>query len=116
MGYFYSELRRRRVLATLSIYVIAVWLIIQVADVLFPGLNIAEENIRFLLYAAIACLPIAIVVGWKYDITPRGIKVTPPASRTGDDGSLPLARADHVLLAFLSLATISIIVGFGGAT
>jgi len=113
LGHFYSELRRRRVLATLSIQVIAAWLIIQVTDALFPGWNIAEENIRFLLYATIACFPIAFVFGWKYDITPRGIKVTLPASRMGDDGGLPPARSGHVLLSFLSLATISIFVGFG---
>ncbi len=114
MGHFYSELRRRRVLATLSIYVIVAWLMIQVADVLFPGWNIAEENIRFLLYAAIACFPIAFVVGWKYDITPRGIKVTPPASSTADDGSLPLASADMYCFRFCRLQPSALLWGLLG--
>ena len=109
---FYSELRRRRVFATISIYVVAAWLLIQVADVLFPGWNIAEENIRYLFYISIGCFPIAFIIGWKYDITPRGIKRTPPASQSPTDVSLPLNRADHLLLSFLSIVFISIVVGF----
>jgi len=112
MANFYSELRRRRVFATVSIYIVAAWLLIQIADVLFPGWHIAEENIRYLVYAAIACFPIAIIIGWKYDITTHGIKRTPPSSQVPDDVSLPLSWADHVLLWFLSLTTISIVAGF----
>lgn len=65
MAGFYSELRRRRVFATVSIYLVAAWLFIQVSDVLFPGWNIAEENIRYLLYAAIAAIRAAVSVGWR---------------------------------------------------
>jgi len=114
MANIYSELRRRRVFATVSIYIVAAWLLIQVADVLFPGWNIAEENIRYLVYAAVACFPIACIVGWKYDITTHGIRRTPPASQVPDETSLPLNRADHAILSFLSLATITIVVGFSG--
>jgi len=113
MANFYSELRRRRVFSTISIYVVAAWLLIQIADVLFPGWNIAEENIRYLLYAAIACFPIAFVVGWKYDITKHGIKRTPSASQVPDDVSLPLKKADHLLLTLLTIATVCIIGGVG---
>ena len=54
MGHFFAELKRRRVLPALTIYVVAAWLLIQIADVLFPGAGIPEENIRFVLGAAMA--------------------------------------------------------------
>ncbi|MCP4047249.1 MAG: tetratricopeptide repeat protein, partial [Gammaproteobacteria bacterium] len=113
MAGFYHELRRRRVFGTISIYVVGAWLLIQVADVLFPGWNIAEENIRYLVYMAIGCFPVAFVVGWKYDITTHGIKRTPPSTKVSEEISLSLNKADHLLLAFLAIATISIVVGFG---
>jgi len=113
MASLYSELRRRRVFATVSIYLVSAWLIIQVADVLFPGWNIPEDNIRYLVYAAIACFPIAIALGWKYNITAHGIKRTPLASHISDETSLPLTGTDHALLSFLLLAAISIVAGFG---
>ena len=37
MGNFFVEIRRRRVFLTISIYVVAAWLLMQIADVLFPG-------------------------------------------------------------------------------
>ena len=56
-----DEFRRRGVLRVAALYVIAAWLIIQVADVFFPAWNIPETALRYLLVAAIVGFPIAIV-------------------------------------------------------
>ena len=114
MGHLFAELRRRRVLPTVSIYVVAAWLLIQIADVLFPGAGIPEENIRYVLFTAIACFPIACIVGWKYDITTRGIKRTATSEQEAHgEADLSLCKADHALLTVLSLLTLSIVAGFG---
>jgi len=113
MGGFYSELRRCHVFAAVSIYVVAAWLLIQVADMLIPGWNIAEENIRYLVYAAVACFPIAFIVGWEYDVTTHGINRTPSSSEAPQDVGLPLEKSDHLILTLLTVATIGILVGFG---
>ena len=114
MGHFFAELKRRRVLPTVSIYVVAAWLLIQIADVLFPGAGIPEENIRYVLFTAIACFPIACIVGWKYDITMRGIKRTATSEHEAHgEADLSLNKADHAILTVLSLVTISIVAGFG---
>jgi TolB-like protein len=114
VGKFFAELKRRRVPLAISIYVVSAWLLMQIADVLFPGWGIREENIRFLFYAAVACFPIAFIIGWKYDITLHGIERTPSLEdEAKGDADLSLGRVDHAILAILSLAVVGILVGFG---
>ncbi len=68
-----DELRRRGVLRVAALYVIAAWLIIQVADVFFPAWGIPDAALRYLLIAAFLGFPIALLFGWMYDITMAGI-------------------------------------------
>ena len=49
---FVKELRRRRVLTTAGLYVVGAWLVMQAADVFFPGWGIPDTGINVLLIAA----------------------------------------------------------------
>ena len=64
----WQEMRRRRVYRTAGLYIVGSWLIIQVADIFFPAWSIPETAIRYLIIAAAACFPIALLFGWRYDI------------------------------------------------
>ena len=95
-----NELRRRRVLPTLALYVVGAWGLVQVSDVLFGALGLPDAAVRYLLVAAIICFPIAIVFTWFFDITPKGLKRTGPAGADGD-AVAPLRALDYLLLAAL---------------
>lgn len=97
---FGSELKRRRVWRTAALYAAAAFVGIQVADLAFPGLGIPEQAIRFVWIGAIAGLGIALLFGWRYQMTPRGIVRTPPRSAESDAG-LPLGRPDFLILGAL---------------
>jgi TolB-like protein/lipopolysaccharide biosynthesis regulator YciM len=103
---FFGELRRRGVFRVAAVYIIAAWLVIQVADVFFPAWNVPEVALRYLLTAAILGFPIALVFGWLYDITPEGIQRTPDADVA--DQPSELRRADYVTLAILGIAALLI--------
>lgn len=98
-----QELRRRRVFRVAGLYVVGVWLLMQAADILFPGWGIPDAAIRYLLWAGLAGFPVALAFGWVFDITPEGIRRTQPAGSEEELlRSLPLRRADYlILLAFL---------------
>jgi TolB-like protein/Tfp pilus assembly protein PilF len=98
-----KELRRRRVFRVAGLYVVSVWLLMQAADILFPGWGIPDAAIRYLLWAGLAGFPVALAFGWVFDITPEGIRRTqPPGSEEELLRSLPLRRADYLILsAFL---------------
>ena len=99
-----DEFRRRGVLRVAALYVIAAWLLIQVADVFFPAWNIPDTALRYLLVAAILGFPIAIVFSWMYDITAAGIARTPVAGVEADAPTASLRRSDHLTLAVIAIA------------
>ena len=68
-----SELRRRRVFRTAVLYIIAAWVIVQVASELFPGWNIPEAAIRYVWYGVAIGFPLALIFGWYYNITSAGV-------------------------------------------
>lgn len=95
------ELRRRRVFRTAALYIVGIWLVLQVADVVFPALDISERGIRYILIAAVLGFPAALVFGWLFDIGAHGIRRTAPAGADESAQAMPLRRADYVILVAL---------------
>ena len=81
----FAELRRRRVLRTLAAYVVAGWVVLQVADVTFEPLGLPHWVQRGLIIAVIAGILPTAVLAWVYDLTRRGLVRTPPADDAARD-------------------------------
>jgi TolB-like protein len=93
------ELRRRRVFRVAGLYVVGVWLLMQAANILFPGWGIPDAAIRNLFWAGVVGFPVALVFGWIFEITPEGIRRTQPAASPAEvAASMPLRRADYLIL------------------
>ena len=71
------ELRRRHVFRVAGIYIVAAWVAVQVADTAFPGLGVPDVAIRYVWFGVLLGFPLALVFGWRYDITAQGIIRTP---------------------------------------
>jgi TolB-like protein/Flp pilus assembly protein TadD len=104
-----DELRRRRVFGTVALYIVAAWVVIQVAAELFPGLDIPGRAIRYVWLAAVLCFPIAILFAWRYQLTSDGIVRTPPASAGAVASNVRLAGRDYAMLAGLALLIVVIL-------
>jgi hypothetical protein len=109
---FFDELRRRRVFGMTAIYIVAAWVTVQVAAEAFPALNIPEEAIRYVWFAALIGFPFAVLFSWRYDITTSGIRRTLAAHQAAADSG-PLTRMDYGLLAALGLIMLAIVLGVG---
>lgn len=98
-----KELRRRRVFRVAGLYVVGVWLLMQAANILFPGWGIPDAAIRYLFWAGLLGFPVALAFGWVFDISAAGIRRTQPVGSEEELlRSLPLRPADYVILtAFL---------------
>lgn len=104
------DLRRRHVFRVAGIYMVAAWVVLQVADLGFESFGIPAESMRFVWLALIACFPLAIVWGWRYDITAQGIVRTPPA--TGDEEvDLTLQKSDFAIITALAAVFVFVFAG-----
>ena len=78
-----EELKRRRVFRVTAAYVVAAFVVLQGADLVFPALLLPEWSLRLLVVAAIAGLPVAVGLGWAFDLTTEGVVRTDDAARLG---------------------------------
>jgi adenylate cyclase len=107
-----GELRRRRVLRLVGVYVFGVWLILQVSDVVLDIIGAPEGALRMVAVVLAVGFPLAIVIAWIYDLTPAGVVRT----RTAGAGAAADGKVDrHPLwwlwIGFLALlASLAVIV------
>jgi TolB-like protein len=103
-----QELRRRKVFRLAALYVVGAWVVLQVADLAFESWEIASSALRYIWLGAIFGFPIALVFGWRYDITSHGL-VRTPAADAGTQIDLSLRRSDYMILALLIVVAIGVI-------
>lgn len=94
---FFAELRRRGVFGTTAIYVVAAWVLVQVASEVLPAFNIPEFAIRYVWIGVAAGFPLALIIGWMYDISSGGIYRT-SKTESDDVTGIPLQRFDFLVL------------------
>ena len=109
LGQFVREMRRRRVFRTAGFYVVGAWVLVQVIALAFQSFGIPDAALQYVWLAGIAGFPLALILGWRYDITPQGIVRTPPADAT-EAKDLSLRKTDYIVLVAL-MAVAVIVVG-----
>jgi len=101
---FWSELKRRNVLRAGLAWLALSWLLISIADLLFPYLGFPDETIRALIVGLLIALLPVLVLAWLFELTPRGLRFdrgpgveNPENRRTG-------RRLDQLTLVLILLA------------
>lgn len=79
MNYLLAELRRRHVFRVTGAYVIGAWIVLSVADVVFPPLHVPDWVMSVMVVLAALGLPLVVALAWTFDLTPEGVTRTDPA-------------------------------------
>ncbi|MGD8482364.1 MAG: hypothetical protein PVF61_05995 [Gammaproteobacteria bacterium] len=100
----FSELERRNVLRVAAAYIAVAWLVIQVAETLFPVFGVGDAVIRgVVILLAIGFVP-AVISAWAFELTPEGFI----RDREVDRGSPAIRRMtqrlDRLIMVALALA------------
>ena len=105
MAKFIRELRRREVFRTAGLYVGVAWILIEAASIFLPAFEAPDWVLRAMIIAAVAGLPIALVLAWIYDVTDKGVEVQGDAT---DTVIIPFGgrRMDFMVIGLLSVALI----------
>jgi tetratricopeptide (TPR) repeat protein len=100
----WQELRRRQVVRAGVVYALVAWLLAQVADLVLDNFNAPEWMMQSFLYLLVAGFPVALVIAWAFELTPRGLRRELPASTTS-------AAKDHALTTSSTLLTYAVWAG-----
>lgn len=98
---FVAELKRRHVVRFAIGYAAAAFVVLQLAEIIFPAFGLGEEWIRVLVIAVTIGFPPAMLLAWVFDLTPEGFR------RTED---LPPGETLTPLLPRLALTTFTLLV------
>ena len=69
MANFISELKKRKVFSSSAIYLGTAFVILQVAQVLIPALNIPNWTLSFIVLLLLFGFPVVLILSWIYDIS-----------------------------------------------
>jgi adenylate cyclase len=77
LGSWLAELRRRKVFRVAAVYLVAGWLLIQVADATFGPIGLPGWSLKLVIVLVAIGFPLACILAWAFDVTPRGLERTP---------------------------------------
>jgi len=70
----FEELKRRNVIRMGLLYIVAGWVVLQIADVLFDPLDLPAWAFRLVLGLLLLGFPFALIFAWVFELTPEGLK------------------------------------------
>lgn len=96
---FIRALRKRGLFGVLALYIVGAWVVLQVAALAFPGWGVPDYAIRHVWTGAVLLFPVAIAFGWRYQLTPQGLR------RTTASKEVPLTAPDFWIV--IAMAAVS---------
>src|SRR5499425_207855 len=100
---FFEELQRRKVYRVAAAYIVAAGFLIQMASATFPAWDLPNWSLRLVIALLLIGFPIAVILAWAYDITAKGIQVTPLRGTH---------RWRNLILLILTAVIVSVVAGF----
>jgi DNA-binding winged helix-turn-helix (wHTH) protein/TolB-like protein len=111
---FLIELRHRKVCRAALLYAVVVWLVFQIAEVVFEALQFPPFALAFVVIAGALGFPIALVLAWAFEVTPNGLALDIPYANSAMKGnSARDNRWNYVLLAASLLISAQMLLATG---
>ncbi len=98
MNGFFDEVKRRKVYRVAAAYIIVAAGIIQLASAAFPAWELPNWALRLVIVSLLIGFPLALILGWAFDVTPQGIRATPGAPGTHRRRNVSMLVAAGVII------------------
>ncbi len=100
---FFSELKRRNVFRVAAAYIVSSWLLIQVAETIFPLFGFGDDPARMVvIILAFGFIP-ALIISWAFELTPGGWQRESDVDHKGEVASDRTRRFDRIVIVVLAL-------------
>jgi adenylate cyclase len=93
MKAFIRQLRERHVVKVAIAYLAVAWMVLQLADVIFPAMQLPAWSIPLTLGLLTLGFPVAVVLSWMFDATAQGIQRTKAGDETVINDTADTSRA-----------------------
>ncbi len=101
---FLEELKRRNVVRVGVVYLIAAWLLAQVADLMLENFDAPAWVIQSILVVLIIGFPIALIFAWAFELTPEGLKKEKDVDRSQSITPKTGRKLDFMIIGILAVA------------
>lgn len=108
----WGELRRRRVVSSAAAYAAVAFVLLQLAEIVFPAFGFDQQAMRILVAIILAGFPVVVALSWVFDVTRGGLKVTRPEGSEGDEGSPAAPAPSFVVVGLVVVCAVGL--GWGG--
>src|SRR5688500_1862672 len=78
MSGFFEEVKRRKVYRVAVAYAVVAAGAIQLASAVFPAWELPSWALRLVIILLLIGFPISLILAWALEVTPEGIRATPP--------------------------------------
>jgi len=106
MGKLFEELKRRKVFRVAAVYAVVSWVVIQVADTLFPALQLPEWTVTFISVLLILGFFPTMVVAWAYERTAEGIRPDHHVQASTGSPATSAQPVNYMILAIVLLVAV----------
>jgi len=101
---FFEELKRRNVLRVAAAYIVAAWLLIQVAETIFPLFGFDDTPARIVVIALFILFIPAVIIAWAFELTPEGLKRDHEVDRSQSIAPKTGKKLDRIIMVVLAVA------------
>lgn len=108
-GGLIAELKRRNVFRVGAFYLVTAWLVLQVASIVLPALSMSAGSLRLVLIVLTLGFPVALLLAWIYELTPKGLKLESEVDPGASIAHLTGRRLDFLIIAILLVAVLTLL-------
>ena len=100
----YHELKRRNVFRVAIAYLAGSWLLVEVAETVFPLFGFDDTPARIMVIVLAISFPLFLLFSWAFEITPEGLKREVEVAREHSITRFTGKKLDRIIVVLLVLA------------
>jgi TolB-like protein/Tfp pilus assembly protein PilF len=106
----FEELKRRNVIRVGIAYLVAVWILLQIADLVLENIGAPDWVIQAIMLLMAIGFPLVVIFAWAFEMTPQGIMLEKNVNRAKSITSHTGRKLDYVIIAALALMVVYLLV------
>ena len=101
-----EELKRRNVFRVGLAYLVSIWLVLQVADLVLDSIRAPNWVMQLLLLSAAIGFPVALLFSWAFEVTPEGVKREHDVDRSKSVSAKAGRKLNFLITVMLAIAVV----------